>query len=266
MANFTDPIKAGFGRYLQGFHEQLVGDTPGAREFAARTFAKAAAWAPGRMADTVEEMLEAWRKNDTSQAAQPKVYLPVLLVAMDKGFTPAPGDFGANRGDWQDVMIPSDPKRRVFKMRSVTRDIRTVALIAAADDPTAASIALQLQGYCSEMHNRRFAAHYPLAGLDEKWPVSLEVPDILSVSVPTEQKNLTLMAADFTLRATVPMLKAPRSTDPNDGQGAGANQDDPFAPGYDPSGYLVVTEAQGTNYPPRIPSEPMGTWTVMQDD
>lgn len=262
MANFTDPIKDGFGRYLRGFHAQLIGDTPGMREFAGRDFSKAAVWAPGRMADSVEEMLEAWRKNDTSRATQPKVYLPVMIAAMAKEFVPSPGDFISNRGDWQDVMIPSDPKNRVFRMRTVTRDIRTVVMIAAADEPTAVSIALQLQGYSSEMFNRRFASHFSLAGFDEKWPVMLETPDIFTVPAPTEQKNLTMMTAEFTLRATIPMLMVPRSSAPNDGKGEGTNQDDPFAPDFNPNGFLVVVEARGRNYPPLNPSSPIGTWTV----
>ena len=261
MGNFTDPIKAGFGRYLAGFHQQLMGDTLGVREFAARPFGKAAVWAPGRMADSVEEMLEAWRKNDTSQATQPKVYLPVMIAALSKDFTPAPGDFVMNRGDWIDVMIPSDTEGRVFKMRSVTRDVRAVVLIAAADEPTASSLALQLQAYCSEMFNRRFAAHYPLAGLDEKWPVSLEVPDIMTVPVLTEQKNITMMTAEFTLRATIPMLKAPLASQPNDGKGSG-NTDNPFASLYNPNGYLVVVEARGANYPPHPDAAAVGGWRV----
>lgn len=260
MGNFTDPIKVGFGRYLGGFHRQLMGDTKGVAEFASREFSKACVWAPGRMADSVEEMLEAWRKNDTSQATQPKVYMPVMIAALSKDFTPAPGDFVSNRGDWIDVMIPSDPQKRMFKMRTVTRDVRAVVLIAAADEPTASSLAMQLQAYCSEMFNRRFAAIYPLAGMDERWPVSLEVPDIMTIPVPTEQKNLTMMTAEFTLRATIPMLKAPLASQPNDGKGGGPNTDNPFAALYNPHGYLLVVEARGANYAPILNTDPMGTW------
>ena len=57
MANFTTPIRVAFGRYLQGFHRMLIADTPALAEYAARPFAKAAVWAPGRMVDQVDDMM-----------------------------------------------------------------------------------------------------------------------------------------------------------------------------------------------------------------
>lgn len=259
MSNFTDPIKVGFGRYLAGFHAQLIGDTKGVRELASREFAKSAVWAPGRMVDQVEDMLAAWRKNDTSHAAQPTPYLPIIIVAMGKDFVAAPAEFGRTGGDAQNVMIPGDPKNRVFKMRTVTADIRVQVVIAAADDPTARSIAMQLQAFTSELANRRFSAVYNLAGVDSLWPVVFELQDLLMPSLPTEQKNLTLLAADLTMRATVPMLLAPKRTEPNDGQGTGANQEDQFG---DPSGYLVVQQADGKSFPADLDATNPATWTI----
>ncbi len=261
MANFTDPTKVAFGRYFGRFFAQVIADTPGVAAWAARDFSKAAAFAPGRMIDAAEEMLESWRKNDTSQAAQPRPYLPVVLVSMSKDYMPAPPEFTRNNGDLVDVMIPGDAKERVFKMRTVTAQIRTQLLIAAADEPTARSIAMQFQSWVSSMQNRRFAAEYKLAGMPSAWPVQVETPDIIMPNVSTEQKNLTMLLADLTLYATVPMLIAPRSSDPNDGKGAGANQNDPFAPGYDPSGYQVVVQADGTSRPPSRLADP-AEWSV----
>lgn len=261
MANFTDPIKEGFGRFLHGFHSQLIADTKALREFATRDFSKAAVWAPGRMVDQVDDMLASWRKNDTSQAAQPKTLLPIMIVAMVKDFVAAPPEFGRGGSDPLDVTISADPKGRVFKMRTVTADIRTQVVIVAADDPTARSIAMQLHAYTAAIGNRRFAAIYRLAGLNEKWPVVFELPDLMAPAMPTEQKNLTILAADLTLRATVPMLTAPKSTQPNDGQGQGTNMDDPFGPGYDPSGYLVVSAVEGWNYPPQVGAPSIGNWS-----
>ena len=54
----------------------------------------------------------------------------------------------------------------------------------------------------------------------------------------------------------------PKSTEPNDGKGAGTNQDNPFLPGYDPNGYLVVVEAQGKNFSQMSSTVPMGTWVA----
>lgn len=262
MSNFTDPIKAAFGRYLQEFHKLLIADTKAMAEFANRDFAKAAVWAPGRIIDQVEDMLASWRKNDTSQATQPKTQLPIMIACMGKDFVPAPPEFGRGLGDAVDVIIPTDPKERLFKMRVVVADIRTQVAIIAADDSTARSIALQLHAYTSAIGNRSFHTTYKLAGIDDHWPVMLEIPDLMAMSAPTEVKNLTMLVLDVTLRATVPLLTAPKAAEANDGQGTGANTDNPFEPDYDPSGYLVVTQANGFNFPPRIGAPAMGVWTV----
>ncbi len=262
MANFTDPIKAAFGDYLREFHEQLFADTPAMAEFAARPFAEAAVWAPGRMIDQVEDMLASYRKNDNSQAVKPKTPLPIMIACMAKDFVPAPPEFGRGLGDPVDVMIPDDPKERVFSMRVVVAEIRTQVALVAADDATARSMALQLHAWTSAIGNRIFYSTYKLAGIDDRWPVMLEMPDLMAMNSPTEVKNLTMLVLDISLRATVPLLRAPKSTEPNDGQGDGSNQDNQFAPDYDPSGYLVVTEANGKNYPPRVGAPAIADWTV----
>lgn len=249
MSNFNEPIKKAFGAMLGEFHQQLVADTPAMREFAARTFSKAAMWAPGRMIDQAEEMLESWRKNDTSRVARPNSALPVMIVAMSKDYVPAPPEFGATTAEPIDVRIPNDPKNRAFTMRRVTAELRAQVLIAAPEESTARSIAMQLHVYLAAYSRRSFTAYYPLAGMLEPWPVQLENPDLMAVTAPTDVKNLTMLTVDLTLYASIPLLMAPKSDQPNDGTGEGLNQDDPWAANYDPSGYLVVTEARGTNMP-----------------
>lgn len=241
MANFTDPIKAAFGRYLGRFYSDfLIADTPALAEFRQRGFAKSAVWAPGRMVDQVEEMLSSWRKNDNDDSDTPHPKLPVMIAAMSKDYIPAPADYGRPMLNPVDVILPQDPKRRVFKMRSVIADIRTQVAIMAPEDPTARSIAMQLQAFAGATENRRFHSVYRLAGMDDHWPVSLETPDIQGISTPTgDAKNLTILTVDFQLRATVPMLQAPATG--GDGQGSGSVDD--------PDGYLVVVEAHGKNAP-----------------
>jgi hypothetical protein len=266
MANFTDPIKIAFGHYLRGFHSQLIADTRATVEFASRDFSKAAVWAPGRMIDQVEDMLASWRKNDTSQAARPNTALPIIIACMAKDFVPAPPEFGRGLGDAVDVILPDDPKERTFRMRAVVADIRTQIAIVAADDATARSIAMQLHTYTSAIGNRVFHASYRLAGMDDLWPVMLENPDLMAMASPSDVKNLTMLVLDIPLRATVPLLTVPKSTEPNDGlggtSGGAGNTDNPLAPDYDPNGYLVVVQAIGKNYPPRIGAPVMGEWSV----
>lgn len=254
MANFTTPVKEAFGRYLERFYGQLVADTPAMVEYAARGFSKCAVWAPGRMIDQVEEMLASWRKNDTSQADRATPYLPVMIAATSKDYMPAPPDFSRQLADAVFVTIPSDPKGRVFSMRAVVSEIRAQVAICAPEEATARSIAMQLQLFSSAVGNRRFYANYALAGFSEPWPVVFEMPEIMAVNAPNDQKNLTILTVDFTMRATVPLLKAPKLTD-SDGDNQGTNN------ATDPDGYLMVQQADIKAYPDRIGSTPEA-WTV----
>jgi hypothetical protein len=262
MSNFTDPVKVGFGQYLHRWHSMLIADTPALREFAARPFSQAAVWAPGRMVDQVEDMLETYRKNDNSGVVQPKTKLPIVIACMAKDFVPAPPEFGRGLADPVDVMIPGDPKNRLFKMRAVFADIRTQVAIIAADEPTARSLAMQLHLFVSSFANRTFRYDVKLAGLTDQWPCAIEIPDLVAMNQANEVKNQTVLALDINVRASVPMLMVPAAGEDNDGQG-GANAHDPFAPSYDPNGYLVVVEARGTNYAPgSAVDKPTGSWVV----
>lgn len=256
MAAFEAPIKEAFGRYMGAFYGQIIGNTQFVSEFAGRGLAKSIAWAPGRMIDQVEDMLTAWRKNDTSGEVDATPFLPVMIVAMEKGFAPAPMDFTRSIADEVDVMIPADPLQRMFKMRAVAADMRCQVAIMAPDDASAKSLAMQLHLWANQSVNRRFYARYPLAGLMEPWPVVLETPDLHAVSIPPAEgvKNLTILTVDFQMRATIPMLISPANTAPNDGKGQGTDTD--------PHGYLVVVRAEGKTGP--HPDVVMGTWAKGQ--
>lgn len=241
---FTDPVKAGFGRYLQRFHAQLIADTPAMREFVARPFQDSCTWAPGRMIDQATDMLESWRKNDNSGVSQGTPRLPVMIAAISKDFMPAPPDFTRGLSDaYLPVMIPGDVKNRVFYMRAVVADIRTQVAIFAPEEGTARSIAMQLHLFATALPNRRFDATYRLSGVEDQWPVVLELPDLNAVSTPTEVKNLTILTVDIQLRATIPMLTRPTPAEA-DRKGTGTEAD--------PDGYLVVEEARGAAWPGAI--------------
>jgi hypothetical protein len=253
MSNFTDPIKAAFGRYMGDYYSQLIADTPALREFAGRGLAKSIVWAPGRMVDQVEEMMTAWRRNDTSAATQPTPFVPIMIAAMAKDYTPAPDSYAVPQANYVDVMVPGDPLQRAFKMRAVMAHVRTQIAIIATEESTARSLAMQLHVFACASVNRRFHANYPLVGVNEPWPVTLETPDILAVNTPNDAKNLTILVADIMLLATVPMLSAPKGSEPHDNKGAGTAGD--------PHGYLVVTRGDISNgvYPGMSPAK---TWTV----
>lgn len=233
------PVRIGLGLYLQRFHAELSIDTPELREFAARDFAQTLVIAPGRMIDQADKMLEAWRANDNTGEAQPRSPLPIMVLALSRDFIPvAPDGGGRPVADKTAVRIPSDPKHRLFELRTASVEIRAQIVFAASEPMTAQSMAMQLHMFASQSHRRSFPARYMLAGMVEEWPVMIESADIISVTSPTDATNITVLAADLTLRATIPMLSAPRLGSPDaDGQGT----DDLM----DPSGYLGVQEVVG---------------------
>lgn len=235
MANFTEPIKSAFGRYLQGFHTMLIADTPAMAEYAARPFSKSAVWAPGRMIDQVEDMLASWRKNDTSREARATPYLPIIIAACSKDYMPATPDWTRQSADPVDVMIPGDAQERVFKMRVAFSEVRVQVAVFAPEEATARSIAMQLQLYASAIERRRIYAEYPLAGVATKWPFIWKEPDVNAIAMPQEVKSLTVLTVDFNGVASVPLLMAPRTGDTDsDQKGAGTYAD--------PHGYLVVDQ------------------------
>jgi hypothetical protein len=83
-----------------------------------------------------------------------------------------------------------------------------------------------------------------LAGISQSWPVVFELPEVMAITSPTDQKNLTVLATDFTMRATVPLLKYPDAADADaDGSGSGTAAD--------PDGYLTVVQVDISARPDR---------------
>lgn len=228
-------LKIGFGKYIEGFYRSLSPTTKAMEEFVARGLEKSIVFAPSRMVDAAEDMLASWRKNDNNGDGQSTPFLPVIIVATGKDYLPATGDYSIQKGEPEYVVLPVDPKNRVFKMRQMHGDRRAQLVIFSADEPTARSIAAQFSLYCSRYVNRRFSATYRFAGFDLGFPVMLESTDIPATNVTTEQKNLTILAIDLSLRETIPLFNYPLAGEANDGLGILGDPNDPC-------GYSLVVE------------------------
>lgn len=213
-----DETKVGFGRYLGRFHAQLVPTTRALEEFCRRDVARAIAWTPARVLDSADDMLSQWRSNDNSGLPGTSATLPVILVAISREPSLSP-DWQLQGGMPTDVTLPEDPKARVFRMRQAQLDVRAQIVIFASDDPTARSLGIQYQMWVADFANRRFDCPYQFSGIRFDYPCMIETPDILFQSVPSDQKNLVILVADVTLRATVPLLQSPGFAAANDGQG-----------------------------------------------
>lgn len=229
------PVKEGLGAYLQGFYTQIVPTTTPLSEFITRGFPYSVAWAPSRMVDEVEKMIAAWQRNDTTPGATRPANLPAILVAMDQGYTPTSRELTRQLSNPIDVRIPGDTRGRVFGLRTIAGDIRVQIAIAAADEPTARSLAAQFCNYIDAVQNRRFPVSWTFAGVTEEWSAMIENPDVMAIATHTDSADLVLLAIDIVLRTTIPLYDAPAVGQPNDGNGApGTN---------DPAGYPVVIDA-----------------------
>lgn len=229
------PIKAAFGRFMGRYHAALVPTTKPLESYVTRELGKAIAWAPARMIDAAEDMLSLWMRSDIHDAPTQPPDMPAIVVAMAKDYTPTGRDFTRQVADREMVTIPTDPKGRMFGLRTAAGDIRAQIVIFATDEPTARSLASQFLLFLDATPNRRFLARYRFAGQNMDWPVQVETPDAPAMNIQTEAKNLTVLAIDITLRAEMPLFDAPKHGEANDGKGTPGNVEDP-------AGYPVVQE------------------------
>lgn len=221
-----EPIKEALGRFMVRYYDSLVPTTKPLDAFVRRGAAKSIAWAPGRMVDSAEEMLRLWLRSDVKAAGttQPPD-LPVIMVAVAKDYIPSGREYTRQIADANDVVIEQDPKERVFALRTAAGDIRTQVVFFATDEPSARSLAAQFLLFLDATPNRRFESFYPFAGQVTDWPIQIEAPDVPAQSIESEAKNLTILAVDLTLKATIPFFSAPRAGEPNDGKGEPGTDD-----------------------------------------
>lgn len=235
------PLEIGLGTYMSEFYAQLVADTPAMEEYIARGLAKSIVWVPGRMVDDVQAMLDEWRKNDNDKATSTpsgtpglSSFLPVMLVGMAKDFSPALIDFGASVGTAIDVASPDDPYGRTFKLRLSVNEYRAQVVIIAPEAHTAHSIAMQFHLWANGPGGRRFKHWHEHAGQRHDFPAVLEEIDLGAVDGKAEQKNLTILLVDMSIRASIPLFQSPKADEASDGKPA-------------PAGYPVVVQVDGVN-------------------
>jgi hypothetical protein len=232
--------KAAIGQSLGAFFNNIAPTTKALTDYVKRPLPQAILWAPGRMVDLAEDMLASWQRDDSRGDPTKPYTMPIMLVAMAKDKDPSGPEF--NRGvtvpDY--VVLPDDPKDRLFKLRTYSAALRVQVAIAAHDEPSATSLASQLLLWYEAMPNRKLAATYRFAGMDICWPAQMVLPEMPASNVATETKNLTLLTVDLTVHATVPFYQAPKPGEPNDGQGDPNNPDDP-------AGYPFLTEIEADN-------------------
>lgn len=252
------PVKVAFGQYLARFYGTVTATTKPLESFVSRGVAKSIMWAPSRMIDAAEDMLALLMRSEgvLSDGKTSPPALPAMIVAMAKDYIPTGRDYVRQVADNVNVIIPTDPKERMFGLRVANGDIRAQVAIFATDEPSARSLAAQFLLFLDATESRRFTATYHFAGQDTDWPVQIETPEALGMNVPSEAKNLTILAIDINLHTSIPLFDAPKVGIPNDGQGIPGTAD--------PAGYRAVQKITRTSYS-MLDSNgggPIGVWAL----
>jgi len=218
------PIKIAFAQYLVRYHAQLKPTTTGIGRYLKRDVRQGIVWAPSRMVDQAQDMLALWIKASINGASTRPPDLPVIVVAMAQDYLPTGRDYSRQLADRHWIQLPDDPKARLFGLRTVAADIRAQLVIFSSSQPTASALAAQFLLFADATDNRRFMADYAFSGITTRWPVQLDTPENPAMRIESEAENLTILAIDINLHATIPLFDAPDEGHAHDGQG---NDHDP---------------------------------------
>jgi hypothetical protein len=225
------PIEIGLAQYMVGWHGSLIGDTQFMQEFAARPVAKSIVWVPGRMVDSVDDMLKSWRQNENNAGPGLSSMLPVVFLALDLNYMPVLPEYSVAVPETPFV-FPGDELERVYHVSTVCNEYKAQVVFVAPEKQTGHSMLVQFNTWTTQgPKGRRFYSEYEFAGFKSKWPCVLEAIDIGGVNSPVDQPNIRILVADLTIRATVPTFRSPGAGQQNDGKAA-------------PAGYPVVIDIE----------------------
>jgi hypothetical protein len=214
-----DQIRTGFGRYLGRWRKGLYpdyADTPAVQAFMDKKFSEAVQWAPARMIDSAEGMLNLYRQTQHDEHG-PAGKLPVILLAMDDNFLGMGADWGGMHIGRRLLQIVEGGSWYGYKHVMVDRRVQVV--IFASEGGSAQSLAAQMASFMMAPSNRTFDAPYEFGQYKVPMPVQLENNrvDWMNIAIPGDAKNLRILAADITLKCTIPMFDAPAPGEHNDG-------------------------------------------------
>lgn len=222
MTDHSLCLKTAFGQYMGRFYAGLCPDTPAMEAYVDRGLTKSIVLAPGRMIDSVEEMLKAYQKNENNrpgEAYRPgaNALFPIMIVAVAKDYIPTGGDFGGKQVGRRLVALEDGAGASVYGYRQAMGDVRAQVAVMSAEDATARSLAVQFSLFIGEVKNRRFPVTFPWHSYELEMTCMLETPDIIFSKVDPENQSMTILVADITLKAVFPYLDAPRAGEDNDG-------------------------------------------------
>jgi len=232
ITNESDALKIGFGEYMGRWYSGLQSSTCAMQSFIDRGFGLSVQYTVGRMIDDVQAMLDSYRKNENTTVNNANSKLPVVLVAVAKDYTTTGGDWLGRQTPVEYVRITDEQDAAVYKYSQSMYDVRVQVAFFAAEEATARALARSFGWFVNQYENRRFNQTYTWGEYELLIPVMIENPDLIFMNSATDQKNMTILSCDLTLKVTVPQLQSPE-----------ANSADADGSYHDPQGYKVVSEA-----------------------
>lgn len=236
-------LKKGISAYMAAFYAQVYTDTPALAFFKQRGIATAMVWAADRMIDAADDILRAYIKNnnevESPVPANKNSLLPMMALAISKDYMPTTGDWGGRQVPRQLVKLTDAPDASAYGYRQAMGDIRFQVVIFAVDSPSARSLAAQFCLFVADPANRRFDSPFQFGQYEIDMPTMLETPDIMFSPVDVGRPNISVLAADLTLKTTFPYFDAPAEGEPNDGSNN------------NPKGYPMVDQVDLYHFPVR---------------
>jgi hypothetical protein len=248
---FLLPVREAFSLWLGDFYTgEFQPDTKANEEWRTRGLAKAIAWCPSRMVDSIESMLSSWRTNDNLTPLEDckpptSAYIPVMLLAMSAEYIETPAEAGRTLTDRLPVNIPGDTLNRCFAVSLLQFDLRMQVAVVTTEPITAQSMLAQVALYAKQ--RSKITARFEFAGLTTNWPTEILMTDRFAQPVPIGE-HITAMTMDLTLRATVPRFYGAGATG-TDGfpvVQAFTNKHDPLIPVADPAWIRMMALARPT--------------------
>jgi hypothetical protein len=230
--NVYDSLKAGFGQWLTRYRSDVIGMTGNMQEWLNRDLPKAIAFAPSRLVDQAELMVNAWLNNDTEASTTTSYKLPMVLVGMNADSMGTGYDYASKIIDPVYVIIPDDPKERAFKLNMIQDDMRFQIVFFARDLATVKGMVDQFRVFSAKTGNDVIPCSYDFAGIPITFESQLESSEVFAPKTQTEVKNLHILVVDMAVKTSIPLYSAPRIGEPNDGKGVPETDD--------PAGYLLV--------------------------
>lgn len=215
------PLDTAIGRMMGRWYAGLYGDTQAVAEFVGRGLAKSIKWVPGRMIDDAQAMLQSYQRDQQGEHGS-NARLPVVMVAASRDYMPISGDWGSRAlprtmGVFSvaEGAIEGQPPS-YYGLRSVQHQVRVQVVVIAAEKHSARSLAAQFDMFVRNAENRHLVVKHTFGQYSSEAPAVIEDPEVV-FAVAGESKTMTVLAGDFTIKATTPYYDAPRPGEPNDG-------------------------------------------------